>query len=222
MRFYRLSVDAGKHKRFAWVFPPYDRAGKIINCSICGQSWLDVSGMYSEHLSYPVTFVGNNFADLICGGGGDDLISYRLKCFLESVDGCYAKFVEMPIVKKSDFSEEELKAFRRRGYDTKKFHDETPLYYRMDLEVGANLHIKSNYEWVDSGSDFCKFCGYGVGYKLKDYLAPYYIDKKTWNGSPLFRLRELGLTNICTEEFKSECEKNGFSGMQFDEVQAII
>lgn len=220
MRFYRISVDAGKYRRFTWAFPTYGVSGREVNCSVCNKKWRDTSAVYQDNIPYSITFVGNNFADLI-SCEGDKLVNKKIKSFFENNYGSFVEFIKMPVVKKRDFSEEMLKSFRRRlGYETKKLHDEAPEYYRIAVDIGACLHEKSNFEWVDSGLDRCKHCGYGVGYRLKDFFAPYYIDEKSWNGAPIFRVRELGYAIMCTEDIKTKCEENGFTGIEFDEVQA--
>ena len=218
MKFYRLVIDEGKRKKFAWAFPPFETDCVPVECSVCGRKWNDSSYGMKKNIPYPITFTNNYFPDFMCCQG-IDLVSQHMKDVIEESGMAVAKFAKMPVIGKSDFTKEQLKDLRD-DYVVSKLHDEKPIYYRFNSDVGAVLHSDSNVVWVDSGEYVCKHCGYGVGYKQKDYFAPEYIQLDSWNGNDLFRVREFGGAFYCTEKFKMLCEQAKFTGIEFREVEA--
>ena len=152
---------------------------------------------------------------------GDSLLSQRALEFLEKQGLDVSTLHKMPIVGCSELTKEQKKALRDVGVNVKKLHDEKPSYYRLTAEKGADLHLDSNVVWVDSGEDVCKVCGFGVGYKQKNWDDPIYIQKSTWNGSNLFKVKEFcGPMFFCSEQFKNKWEEEGLTGIFFEEVIA--
>lgn len=219
MRFYKLFASEGKKKKYAWAFPPFESDDKLIQCDVCGRMWYNSAEGIEKNISYPITFTNNHFPDFM-SCQGIDLVSQYMKETIEKNGIKVAKFSEMPVIGKSEFTKEQLKELRDDGYDVNKLHDEKPKYYRFNSNIGATLHSDSNVIWVDFGENICKHCGYGVGYKQKDYFAPEYIQLDSWNGNELFKVREFAGALYCTETFKELCEKSEFTGMEFEEVEA--
>lgn len=219
MIFYRLIVEAGKRKKYAWAFPPFETDDILVECDYCGRKWNNCEDGFLNNRTYPITFSNNYFPDYLCCQA-IRLVSQRMKEIIENSGVQTAKFAEMPVVGKSEFTKEKLKELRDDGYNINKLHDEKPIYYRLGTDVGAVLHRDSNVVWVDEGENVCKHCGYGVGYQQKDYFAPEYIQFGSWNGNDLFKVREFGGAFYCTEKFRLLCENANFTGIEFEKVEA--
>lgn len=219
MIFYRLIVEEGKRKKYAWAFPPFETDDILVECDHCGRKWYNCEDGFLNNSAYPITFSNNYFPDFLCCQALI-LVSQRMKEIIEKNDIQTAKFTEMPVVGKSEFSKEQLKELYDDGYNIKKLHDEKPIYYRLGTDIGAVLHRDSNVVWIDKGEYVCKHCGYGVGYKQLDYSAPEYIELDSWNGNDLFKVREFMGAFYCTEKFKKLSEEAKFTGIEFEEVEA--
>ena len=216
MKFYSICTNPGRRKKYTWAFPTFGFPTDKISCKICGRSWNSFANILKEHRPFPITFTNNYFADFI-SCEGYDLVNQRFKDFMAEHQIRSPKFVEMPIVTKSQLSESDLKERRDKGFDIKRFHDETPTYYLLDAEVGAELHPDTDVFWRDFGPDVCTYCGYGVGYRRKSYLAPEYIQRNSWNGNDIFKVKEFDCL-YCTEKFKTLCEQAKITGIEFDEI----
>ncbi|MBQ9966189.1 MAG: hypothetical protein IJO95_00965 [Clostridia bacterium] len=215
-------ADFGRRKRYAYALP-FDvnsLPSEKINCPVCKRTWNNSKKLYSDSsITFPIVFTNNCFSDYI-NGQLLDYVSSAAKEFLLKQNIKDLSFSQpMPVMGVSELSKEKTKELQDRGYPTKKLHDEKPDYFRFSVAVGASLHEDSNFRWVDSGEYVCAHCGYGVGYKLVDYLAPIYIKYDSWNGTDLFRLKEIG-GEYCTEGFKKRWEEAGLTGIDFKEIEA--
>ncbi len=219
MLFYRLGIEEGRRKKYAWAFPPFETDDILVECEICGRKWNDLSEGIEKNTPYPITFTNNYFPDYMCCQG-IDLVSQYMKETIENSGISVAKFAKMPVVGKSEFTKEKIKELRDDGYNINKLHDEKPIYYRLGTDVGAVLHSDSNVVWIDEGEYVCKHCGYGVGYEQMDYFAPEYIQLDSWNGNDLFKVREFMGAFYCTERFKKLSEEAKFTGIEFEEIEA--
>ena len=219
MKFYRLSTDEGRPKKYAWAFPTYGYPTQTVECDICGRSWNTFENIFDKNISFSITFTNNHFADFIACEAFH-MTNQSVKNWCESNGISSVIFTKMPIIGKSEFTKEALKSCRERGYNTAKFHDEKPVYYMLSATVGAKLHPDSGVQWVDKGDWVCPHCGYGVGYKKEDYGKPDCIELSSWNGNDLFKVREYDATLFCTEKFKHMCQDARVSGIIFDEIVA--
>ena len=219
MIFYRLTVEEGKRRKYAWAFPPFETDDEIVECDFCGRKWNNCKKGFLNNTTYPITFSNNYFPDYLCCQA-IRLVSQRMKEIIEKSGIQIAKFTEMPVVGKSEFTKEKLKELRDNGYNINKLHDEKPIYYRLGTDVGAVLHRDSNVIWVDEGEYVCKHCGYGVGYDQIDWFAPEYIQLDSWNGNDLFKVREFIGAFYCTERFKTLCAEAKFTGIEFSKVES--
>lgn len=218
MNFYSISIDPGRRKKFTWAFPTYGFPVDKISCKVCGRTWNSFTGISEENRSFPITFTNDYFADFL-SCEAYDLVSQRVKDCLETYKINTPKFTEMPVIPKKQLSVEQLKRFRDRGFSVNRFHDEKPVYYLLSAEVGAKLHPDTGVYFINSGTDVCIHCGYGVGYKRRSYLAPEYIQLDSWNGNDIFKVKESDQL-FCTERFKNLCETTKFTGVCFDEIIA--
>ncbi len=219
MKFFRMFSDEGRKKRVAWAFPVYGYPSRKIVCERCNRQWNDFSHIYKERLGFPISLTNEYFAD-IATCEAMPMANEKVKRLIETYNIQSVIFSEMPVVTQDELSNEEKKKLREEGYNVKTLSNIKPQYYMLYPEIGANLHENSNFKWVDEGEYVCKHCGYGVGYKLNDYLAPYYIKESSWNGTDIFRIEELMGSIICTEKVKNLFVENDVSGVLFKEIEA--
>ena len=221
MKFYAICDDEGKGKRkkYAWAFPVYGYPTKKIVCERCNRQWNDFRPIYEERLGFPIALTNEYFAD-IAGCEAMTMVNEKVKLLIESNSIQSVTFSKMPVITQDKLSNEEKKKLRDEGYNVKNLSNINTQYYMLYPEIGANLHESSNFKWVDEGEYVCKHCGYGVGYELKDYSAPYYIKQSSWNGNDVFRIKELMGSIVCTEKFKDLLIENDVSGVCFKEIEA--
>jgi len=217
MVFYHFLPDPGKRKRFAYAFPIDSFPAEIITCPICKRTWKDPRKLYDTNITFHIGFTNNYFPDFM-DAQAIDLVSSAGKQFLFQQNIKDLAFTQMPVTGISELSKEQIKGLRDRGYVIKKLHDEKPAYYRFSVGIGASLHKDYNLVWVDSGEGVCTHCGIGVGYELIDPLAPYFIKLDTWDGTDLFKLKEIGGL-FCTENFKQSWEAANLTGAYFKEIE---
>lgn len=215
MNFYKLTID--DTKKYTYAIPTFGYPTKTIKCPICNRKWNSFENLVKYNLSYPVTFVNNNFADFIyCEAC--IMVSKRVKKIIENERICSPTFVQMPVIPRNDIPEEVLKKHSDMGCDVDEFLNENVVYFKMSADVGANLHSDSNVVWIDSEESVCQYCGYGIGYQQKKPFLPYYIELTSWNKQDLFRVKEFGWALFCTEKFKKLCEEQHFVGVKFKRV----
>ena len=221
MKFYAICDDEGKGKRkkYAWAFPVYGYPTKKIVCERCNRQWNDFRPIYEERLGVPIALTNEYFAD-IAGCEAMTMVNEKVKLLIESNSIQSVTFSKMPVITQDKLSNEEKKKLRDEGYNVKNLSNINTQYYMLYPEIGANLHESSNFKWVDEGEYVCKHCGYGVGYELGDYLAPYYIKESSWNGTDIFRIEELMGSIFCTEKVKKLFVENDVSGVLFKEIEA--
>ena len=218
MKFYRLSIDEGKRKKYACAFPAFGYPTEEISCNICGRKWNSFKNVYEQHLSYPIVFTNDNFTDFVwCEF--DCMVSHEVKVWFEEMNIKNVRFVEMPVVSKSEMDSAYIKQLRDKGYTTNNLHDYKPRYYRLGSYIGANLHVDAKIVWVNSGDNVCSHCGYGVGYQPLEYFVPDCISLDSWDGSDLFKVQEYMGALFCSDKLKQLIEEKGFKGILFKEVQ---
>lgn len=218
MNFYELLLDEGGRKKYAWSFPAYDYPCEVVSCKKCNRVWNNMDRCFEENLPFTIVFTSNYFSDFQA--------CEFLTLVNESVKECFEKneikgplFSQMPVLKRKEMTHKQLKQYRI-SHNVNKFHDEDPIYYKLSAEIGAKYHKDSNIYWRVSKTDSCVYCGYGVGYRKKNYDDPSYIDLNSWNGNDLFRAEGLGLHLYCTEKVKNLIEEQGFTGVYFKTVEA--
>jgi len=216
MKFYCLKIDEGK-KKYTYAFPTFGYPTKLIQCQTCNRVWNSFENIVRYNLSFPITFVNDNFAEFI-SCEGCIMVSEKAKKVIEMAGICSPIFTEMPVITKNNIPEDMLKERSKRGYDINKFLNKKPVYYMISADVGANLHYDSHVVWKDYGEDICQYCGYGIGYKQQDLFAPYYIELSSWKKTDLFKVKEFGWTLFCTERFKELCIEQNLNGIKFQEV----
>lgn len=221
MRFYMLLADSNDRKGYAWSFPAYEYPSEVVSCEKCKRKWLSYKKLYEENLPFKIVFTRNKFMDFL-SCEGLVLVNERVKKVL--IENCIKSplFAQMPVLTRSEMTEEQLKEYRgRKGYNiVRRFHDEQPVYYKLSAGIDAKYHVDSNVIFNDSGKDVCVHCGYGVGYIREDYTAPKYIDLSSWGGNDIFRVTGFGIGLYCTEKFKNLCDEHGFKGAFFEEIEA--
>lgn len=218
MKFYWLLTDEGKKRKYAWAYPIDGLPSETIECTVCKRTWQNSQKSRELNRPFPIVLTNNVFPDFM-SCQGESLISQRALDFLEKQGLDVSKLHKMPIVGCSELTKEQKRSLREDGVNVKKLHDEKPTYYRLTAEKGACLHSDSNVVWVDSGEKVCKACGFGVGYKQKNWDDPIYIQKNTWNGRALFKVKEFsGPVFFCSEQFKNGWEEEGLTGLLFEEV----
>ena len=219
MKFYQILTDEGRRKKYAWAFPVYGYPIKKIICEQCEREWNDFKSIYDEKVGFPISLTNEYFAD-IATCEGMTMANEKVKQLIEANNMGTVAFSEMSVVAQDELSSEKKKKLRDDGYNVKRLSNAKPKYYMLYPEIGACLHPDSNFKWIDEGEDICKHCGYGVGYKPKDYSAPYYIEQRSWNGNEVFRIKELMGSIVCTERFKDLLIENDVTGVYFEEIEA--
>ncbi len=219
MRFYKMLSDEGKRKKYAWAFPAYGYPTKTISCNQCHRVWNSFAPIFENKLAFPILLTNEHFADMT-SCEAMLMANEKVKQIIQSNNIKTVTFSEMPVILQDELSYEQKKELRDKGYNVTKISNIKERYYMIYTEIGAKLHKDSNFEWIEEGEDVCKHCGYGVGYKPKDYFDPYYIELDSWNGDDIFRVEELTGTKICTEKFMSLCKENNVTGILFEEIIA--
>lgn len=219
MVFYRLEIEEGRRKKYAWAFPVYGYPTKNVECECCQRQWKDFRPIYDEKLGFPISLTNEYFAD-VASCEAMTMVNEKVKQLIEFNNIKSVTFSELPIITQDELSNEEKKKLRDDGYNVKKLSNVKPKYYMLYPEIGACLHEDSNVYWVDEGEYICKHCGYGIGYKQKDYFAHEYIQLDSWKGNDLFKVREFAGAIYCTEKFKKLCEDAELTGIVFSEIEA--
>jgi predicted Zn-ribbon and HTH transcriptional regulator len=219
MKFYRLSTDEGKKKKYAFGILISDYPSKTIKCPSCHREWRKEL-LLEKETNLTICLSNSYYADF-SGVVYHTLISEKAKDIFYDTQIKGYTLGEMEILKKEEVPQETIKELRDEGYKVKNISDNPPRYYRLFVEIGARLHPKS--EVIPNG--YCKDCGYeDYVTKGEDYVDPFhplYIKHDSWNGNDLFMVKELGGAIFCSQRFVDIYTETKLTGLLFKCVPGL-
>ncbi len=216
MSFYKLYIEEGKKKKYATGILITDYISKIINCDLCGRT-RKIAALLDKDSDLQIALTNSYFADFF-NVEYHTIVSEKAKevLILENIQG-YELGV-LKIVSKSEILSKKIKDLRDSGYKVKDISDDPPIYYRLFVQVGAELHEESNIVLVEE----CNSCDYHKYMpKDNDYFHPNYIKVDSWNGNDIFRVKESSSAIYCSERFVEIYNKHKLSGLRFKEIKGL-
>lgn len=211
MKYYYLSTDEGKRKKFAYGIG--DFPSEKISCDVCGRNY-SRSLVTKRNLPYEMYLSNGYYPDFLWEYYR--FISERAKqiLFEEKVTGYILEGVTMRSF--SDLSVEEIKELKRDRFKVDRIPLNPPQYYRLFIKYIAKMHKESNYILLES-CDACGYTHYGTKVREDERII---IDESTLNGDDFFLLEGRGSVIYCTERFVDIYNKHNLTGLDFDEVEA--
>ena len=220
MDFYRVRIEIGKRKRFAYGITIGNYPSIEIQCDKCKKVWK--KSLYYDESQKQIIALSNNYFPDFLSYTPQILISQRAKeIFVQEKITGYHLNENLEIVPYDKLSIQEIKEIRRDGFDVKKFSNEVPKYYRFYSDGKAELNEKSNV-LTDEHCDECSYTHYYTkGYSYFDTNSPFYITEKTWDGKDFFTVKEFPTLENCTERVVEIYNKYKMTGLYFEKIESI-
>ncbi|MDD7792997.1 hypothetical protein [Clostridium sp. 'White wine YQ'] len=214
--FYRLFIDEGKRKKYAYGILLNDYPVQRINCGVCNRVW-DKDMLLTLKPEFELVLSNDNLPDFL-GLLILDLISEKTKQVFEESEITGYKLFKTNCLKKDEISKEKLKSLAEDGFNKNKISNLVQNYYFLDVSIGAELDSKTEI----IVQEYCNSCGY-VKYRTEgktfiDPAHPIYIKKASWNGNDIFRIKELGNTIFCTQKIVDLCKEHKLMGIGFEKI----
>ncbi|MCD1261362.1 hypothetical protein B5M42_021405 [Paenibacillus athensensis] len=216
MRFFNLYADEGKRKKFAHgIETDVGAPCETVNCSDCGRQW----NKAREFSNLTIVLTNDNYPDFMRLSGTEKVLSLKAADILkmENVTGYCLK--EMTTASPKNTPIDFQKLLRSAGENIKKMPENPPKYFYWDIAGNAELHEQSGLEITN-----CSTCGYvdvvtpGYSYVKPDH--PKILDRNTWDGKDLFRLKHVS-RYCCSERFYEIYHKHQLTGLEFREIPSM-
>ncbi len=216
MKFFRISTDEGKKKKFAYGINLYEPMLQRIECPVCNTT-RNIPVDEDQNLRLALT--NNHYPDFL-GYIYYKMISEKAAEVLknENVNGYLLSPVET--VPLDAITSEEKKEFRSFGNKVNKFATDPPTYHLLKVTGKAELHEKTNVI-----IEPCPSCGFAkIAEPGKNYFhpdSPFYIQRSSWDGSDFFVVPYFPFVYLCSQRFLEIYNKHHLSGLLFREVEGI-
>lgn len=219
MNFYRLSTNEGKKKKYAFGILISDYPSRIIKCLSCHREWRD-DLLLEKETNLTICLSNIHYADFI------DVVYHTLISAKARETFCNKQIKgyslgNIIIQKKEEVQQETIIELRNDGYKVQNISDNPPKYYRLFVEIGAELHPESEVILTGKCND-CDFEEYIT--KGEDYVDPFhplYIKDDSWNGNDLFMVKELRGAIFCSQRFVDIYTEARLTGLLFDCITGL-
>ncbi|AFL99850.1 MULTISPECIES: double-CXXCG motif protein [Desulfitobacterium] len=218
MRYYCLEIDEGNKKKYAYGLSVTEWPRKWILCSKCQREWKK-SVMHDFGTDTPIVLSNDNYPDFLWFYINH--ISEKAKDVLEREKITGYRLEKAPVLSFNDLTDMQLKELRRHGTRVNKIPTVPPAYYKLHVDVCAELYRKSNIILLDS----CSECGY------ETYLAEskeriesrdsLFLRGESLNGIDLFRAKGYGVNIYCSERFVEAYQRHELTGLMFTEIVVL-
>ncbi len=185
---------------------PGTKRGPAPKCPVCGRfigqlEWLPPYRVEIETW-------GTAFGDVMIAGTADLVVSSAF-CALFEQNKLFAHGVFESV--------EVAKVIKHRKLSAK-----LPVFFKRTLPVGPVRidHAASEFIWSNN-EEPCPNCMWPKGGFVKGYKG-LVIDASTWAGEDLFHPYGTPVNFIVTERFRTMCEENGVTNVEFEAVENCI
>lgn len=218
MSFYKMGIDEGTKKKFAYGIGIDNKLWDEINCPICKRTWKkDI--MLNEENDYSIVLSNSYYPDFLSYGTLTLISEKALESFKdEALTGYHIGNIN--VVSSEDVSDDKKSQLHKAGYKVNNFASKPIVYYRLLVDGKAELHEKSEIVLVES-CDICGFFKYRPLKKpitLEDHFPKFIIKDGSWDESDFFRVKEYDAVIFCTEKLVHIYEKNKLTGLIFNKV----
>ncbi|CAH1232459.1 hypothetical protein PAECIP111891_07011 [Paenibacillus allorhizoplanae] len=222
MRFYYLSADLGRTKKYAIGMSIGEYPIQQINCSSCGEDWTKelIFTNESDH-NIKIALSNSNFPDFLSYEIFSTFINTKVKELLIKNNMTNFLLKNVVIKASTDLTDLEKKRLRNDNYtsaELKRISDSPIEYYHLFVKGKAKLDLNKS-ELI---TDVCTECGSihirTTGDNPIDSGRAKYLDLEGWDGSDLFKVDIYPSRIFCTEKFYNLYNENKLTGLFFDEV----
>jgi hypothetical protein len=215
MNLYTLLTDEGRRKKYAYGIIISKKVINKIYCPECKMMQENYSNICKD-ISYTLALSNDYYADFAQDTGliyGYMILEKTLDILhLENITGFYTKN-DLNILSGEQLTLDIRKSLKNDGFKIDKIANNPPKYHTLFANYGAKSHVATN-RFITKE---CSLCGYLEVIDKGDALRSYvYLQKGTWNGNDLFRVKEYGNQIFCSERFKGIYEKYKLTGLKFD------